>query len=215
MKRSSRGVLCLLVAGLALVAAACSEDKGHSMGEGAALGRVELKEDMRALWEDHVTWTRIVIVSAAADLPDFQVAVGRLLRNQEDIGNAVKPFYGEAAGSQLTALLKDHIAIAGELLVAAKAGDAAAQANAGTRWYANADDIAQFLAQANPDHWPEDEMTSMMHAHLDLTLQEATARLTGDWANDVAAYDKVVAEILKMSDMLTDGLVAQFPGRFS
>jgi hypothetical protein len=58
-------------------------------------------------------------------------------------------------------------------------------------------------------------MTKMMHDHLDLTLQEATARLTGDWAGDVAAYDQVVGEILKMSDMLTDGIVAQFPGRFS
>ena len=170
---------------------------------------------MREGWEDHVTWTRVVIISAAADLPDYQAAVGRLLQNQDEIGNAIKPYYGEAAGTELTRLLKDHIAIAGDLLVAAKKGDSAAVGDANARWYGNADDVARFLAKANPDHWPEGEMTRMMRTHLDLTLEEATARLTGDWAGDVVAYDRVVAEILQMSDMLTDGIIAQFPERFA
>ena len=215
MNRSSRRVLGPLLVGLALLAAACSDGGGHATPERATVGREQLRTDMRQLWEDHVTWTRVVIISAAANLPDFQTAVDRLLKNQEDIGNAVKPFYGDVAGNELTSLLKDHIAIAGELLVAARSGDGPAQTDAATRWYANADDIAGFLAKANPEHWPQAEMSKMMHDHLDLTLEEATARLKGDWAGDVAAYDRVVSEILKMSDMLTDGLVAQFPGRFS
>jgi hypothetical protein len=207
--------LGVLVVGLAVLAAACSDGGDHAMPERSAVAHEQLRVDMRQLWEDHVTWTRVVIISAAADLPDFPTAVGRLLKNQEDIGNAVKPFYGEAAGTELTRLLKDHIAIAGELLVAARSGNAAAQTDAGARWYANADDIAGFLARANPQHWTQAEMGKMMRDHLDLTLEEATARLTGDWAGDVAVYDRVVAEIRTMSDMLTDGLIAQFPGRFS
>ena len=138
-----------------------------------------------------------------------------VLANQDEIGNAIKPYYGEAAGTELTRLLKDHIAVAGELLTAAKSGDTAAVGDAKTRWYANADDIARFLAKANPEHWPEGEKAKMMRTHLDLTLEEATARLSGDWAGDVVAYDKVVVEILQMADMLTDGIVAQFPERFS
>ena len=215
MKHSPGRMVALLVAGLALVGAACSDSDDHAMDERTATGQVQLRQDMHALWEDHVTWTRLVIISAAHDLPDFQLTVGRLLKNQEDIGDAIKPFYGDEAGTQLTALLKDHIVIAGDLLAAAKKGDTAALGEASTRWYANADDIARFLAQANPDHWPQSEMNRMMRDHLDLTLEEATARLTGDWTADVAAYDKVVAEIRQMSDMLADGILAQFPGRFS
>lgn len=213
-RSSTRGLGVLLV-GLGLLAAACSDGRDHSMAAPATVGGDQLRTDMRQLWEDHVTWTRVVIISATADLPDFQTAVGRLLRNQEDIGNAIKPFYGEAAGNELTRLLKDHIVIAGDLLAAAKSGNAAAQTDAGSRWYANADEIAGFLANANPEHWPQAEMGKMMHDHLDLTLEEATARLKGDWAGDVAAYDRVVAEIRTMSDMLAEGLVAQFPARFS
>ena len=217
MKRSAMRALTALVLGVALIAAACSGGDGddHAMDARASSASAQLRDDMREVWEDHVTWTRVVIISAAADLPDYQAAVGRLLANQDEIGNAIKPYYGEAAGTELTRLLKDHIAVAGDLLVAAKNGDTAAVGDTKARWYANADEIAGFLAKANPEHWAQGEMAKMMRTHLDLTLEEATARLTGDWAGDVVAYDQVVAEILQMADMLTDGIVAQFPERFS
>jgi hypothetical protein len=173
---------------------------------------------MRKLWEDHITWTRMVIVGYLADpdatLPDLQASVDRLLQNQTDIGNAIKPFYGEAAGNQLTALLRDHILIAAEILEAAKAGDTAALNDAVARWYANADEIAAFLNAANPGNWPLDEMKMMMKDHLDLTLQEATTYLSGDYSGSVAAYEQVHLEILEMADMLSDGIIRQFPRKF-
>ena len=180
----------------------------------ASQSEIELTRAMDALWEDHVTWTRIFIMSATSDLPDADAAAQRLLQNQVDIGNAIKPLYGDAAGEQLTALLNEHILIAADLLAAAKAGDTDKFEDANERWYENADDIAAFLSSANPDHWTLEEMQSMMSMHLDLTLEEASARLNADWAGDVAAYDKVHDEILEMSHMLTEGIVAQFPGNF-
>jgi hypothetical protein len=169
---------------------------------------------MNKLWEDHVTWTRVYIISVTSGLPDADTAAQRLLQNQVDIGNAIKPLYGDAAGDQLTSLLTDHILIAADLLTAAKAGDTAKFNDANQRWYDNADQIAAFLNSANPDNWSLADMQSMMKTHLDLTLEEATARLNGDWPGDVAAYDKVHAEILDMAAMLTKGIVAQFPKNF-
>jgi hypothetical protein len=175
---------------------------------------IEFRNDMRKLWEDHVTWTRLAIISLADGLPDQDASVGRLLQNQEDIGNAIKPYYGEAAGDQLTALLHDHITIAAELVVAAKNGDSAAAADANARWYANANDIAALLNSANPQAWPLDHMQQMMKEHLDLTLSEAVARLTGDYPADVAAYDQIHVQILGMADMLSLGIINQFPRDF-
>jgi hypothetical protein len=179
-----------------------------------ALSAPEFRGDMRKLWEDHVTWTRLYIVSAVADLPDKGAAAQRLLQNQVDIGNAVKPFYGDAAGAKLSALLKDHILIAVELIDAAKAGDAAKKDAAAKRWGANADDIATFLSGANPKHWPLAEMKKMMHDHLALTTTEVVSRLQKDWAADIAAYEKVHEQILKMADMLSSGIISQFPEKF-
>jgi hypothetical protein len=171
-------------------------------------------DEMRKLWEDHITWTRLVIVSLANDLPDTQATVDRLLQNQDDIGDAIKPFYGEAAGEQLSALLRDHILIAAEIIQAAKAGDSAAFEDARVRWYVNADEIATFLSAANPGRWPLDEMKAMMREHLDLTLQEAGNYLQGNHAASVAAYDEIHVQALHMADMLSEGIIRQFPSQF-
>jgi len=169
---------------------------------------------MRKLWEDHITWTRLVIVSTFNDLPDLVPTVERLLQNQDDIGDAIKPFYGDEAGEQLTALLTDHILIAAEILQAAKNGNTAALEDAVERWYANADDIAVFLNAANPKHWPLEEMKAMMREHLDLTLEEATTYLSGDHEASIAAYDEVHLQALEMADMLSAGIIKQFPKKF-
>ncbi|OLE52593.1 MAG: hypothetical protein AUG51_17615 [Acidobacteria bacterium 13_1_20CM_3_53_8] len=176
--------------------------------------QLDFRSAMRKLWEDHITWTRVFIISAAADLPDRDAATQRLLQNQVDIGNAIKPYYGEAAGNQLTALLKDHILISADVVAAAKANDQAKLADANRRWLANADQIADFLNKANPQNWPDGEMRTMMHDHLKLTTNEAVARLHGDWAGDVKAYDDVHQQILLMADMLSDGIIKQFPNKF-
>ncbi len=175
---------------------------------------VTFHDEMRRLWEDHVTWTRLAIISLTSDTPDTEASVGRLLQNQTDIGDAIKPFYGEAAGQELTRLLRDHILIAADLIAAARAGDETAVAQAQARWTANADGIAAFLAGANPRSWDLDEMKTMLHEHLRLTTDEALARLQGDWAADVAAYDEIHLQALGMADMLSNGIVKQFPARF-
>ena len=174
-----------------------------------------LRRTMDRLWEEHVTWTRLAIISLTSNTPDTKATVARLLRNQTDLGNAVKPFYGAAAGTQLTALLREHILIAADLIAVAQKGDGAGVSAQQARWTKNADEIAALLSSANPRFWKLGAMKAMMHEHLRLTTDEVVARLKGDWAADVKAYDRVEREILQMSEMLSDGLVAQFPSRFA
>jgi hypothetical protein len=175
---------------------------------------VALRTDMRKLWEDHITWTRLAIISLESGTPDTNATVARLLRNQVDIGNAIKPYYGKAAGNELTKELRAHILIAADVIAAAKAGDSAKLAAAQARWVENADQIATVLHSVNPRYWKLGAMKAEMHRHLDLTTQEAVARLQGNWTADVAAYDKVHQHILHMSDMLSQGITKQFPARF-
>jgi len=174
----------------------------------------KLHSDMRKLWEDHITWTRLYIVSVAAGLPDKDATAARLIQNQVDVGNAIKPFYGEDAGNKLTELLKEHILGAADLLAAAKAGNQAEVAKQKARWSKNADDIAVFLSAANPKNWPEAAMKAEMKMHLDLTLKEALNRFGGKYAEDIKDYDEVHAHILKLADTLTQGITAQFPDKF-
>ena len=188
--------------------------RANPSGSAQTGSAVALKQDMRKLWTDHVVWTRDYIIAAVGDQPDAQAAASRLMKNQEDIGNAVATFYGASAGQQLTTLLKEHIAIAVDLIKAAKAGDKAGQQQADSRWQQNAVQIADFLSKANP-HWPKDALTDMMKKHLSTTTTEVVARLTKDWEADVRAFDEVYAHILHMADALSEGIVKQFPNKFT
>jgi hypothetical protein len=179
-----------------------------------AAARNAFHDQMRKLWEDHATWTRLAIVTFADGSPGFNATAGRLLQNQTDIGDAIKPFYGDAAGNRLTALLDDHITIAVEILQAAKAGNTTAFNAANTRWYANANDIADFLAAANPRSWPDTVMRADMKEHLDQTLAEAAHELHGQYAASVTDYEAIHAHILMMADQLSAGLITQFPSSF-
>lgn len=187
----------------------------HQIARKQKIDPLVFRQAVRKLWEDHITWTRVYIIAALADLPEADAAAQRLLQNQADIGNAIKPFYGNEAGNQLTALLRDHILIAADLLAAAKSGDTAKFEEANVRWYDNANQIAAFLNSANPNDWQLSEMQAMMKDHLDLTLREAVARLNQDWQGDVAAYDEIHEQILHMADMLAEGIIRQFPKKFA
>lgn len=175
---------------------------------------VKLKEDMRRLWIDHVVWTRSYIVSALAGLEDQSVVLERLLRNQQDIGNAIKPYYGEAAGDKLAALLRDHITIAGKLVGALKSGNQADAEKFNKEWYKNADDIAAFLSSANPN-WTENQLKELLYMHLQLLASDVSARLQKDWRASVAALDKGMDHIIMMADVLSEGIIKQFPQRFN
>ena len=173
----------------------------------------ELRISLHDLWLEHIVWTRQYVVAAAADQPDASFAAERLLKNQEDIGNAIKPFYGDQAGSQLTSQLKDHITIAVDLLEAAKSGNSTALEEIEKKWYANANEIATLLSAANPN-WTKEDMLSMLNEHLSLTKTEAVARLTGDYATDVTTFDALYKHAISMGDEFTVGIVKQFQEQF-
>ncbi len=206
MKRLSLGMAFLA---LALAAPAFA----HEGSTAARTSRAQFHDAMRKLWEDHVTYTAFFYTAAIHGGDDAGQLATRLLRNQDDIGNAVKPFYGEDAGNKLSALLRDHILVAADLVKAAKARDAAAQEQATKRWYANADEIAAFLSSANPN-WPRQVLQDALHGHLAMTTAAVVAKLHKDTAAAIAAYDKGHEHMLMVSDVLSTGIVKQFPARF-
>jgi hypothetical protein len=204
----SIGVLAICVAG----SAALAQEHG-TPGATATDPSVELRMGMRKLWEDHITYTRNYIISALADLPDAKAVAQRLLKNQEDIGMAIKPFYGSDAGDKLAGLLKEHIMIAADVVKAAKANQKDQVAEEQRRWSKNGQEIAAFLSGANPK-WSKTALEDMLQKHLDLTTGEVVSRLQKDWKTDIEFYDRGHEHMLMFSDALTDGIAQQFPARF-
>jgi hypothetical protein len=219
--RFARAAISGLAGALALSFAGGTAAQAHAPASGTSMSMpstskvIALHEAMDMLWTDHVAWTRTVIVDFDANAPNLKPDLARLLQNQVDIGNAIKPYYGAAAGNKLTSLLHSHIMEAVPILAAAKAGNKVKLTRALKVWDTNAQLIAAFLSKANPTAWPLSATTRMMRTHIDLTTNEAVAHLQGKWTADIAAYDEVRAEILMMADTLADGIIKQFPARFA
>ena len=172
-----------------------------------------LRRGMEKLWADHVIWTRQFIVSSVAGIADAGVAAERLMKNQDDIGAAIVPYYGADAGAQLAKLLREHISIAADIVKAAIAKDDARVKELDAQWHTNASNIATFLSSANPN-WTADALTSMLNEHLALTTTELVNRISGNWAGDVANFDKVFEQARMMGKDLADGIIKQFPDKF-
>jgi hypothetical protein len=176
---------------------------------------VAFHDAMRALWEAHGAWTPMVIVSFVGNLPDLPAEEQVLLSNQVDIGNAVKPYYGTAAGNKLTKLLKEHILGAVNVLVAAKSRDKTKLAHAEADWFANGRQIADFLHAADPRFLSRSAARQMMNVHLNQVIQQGADELTSHYAADARAFGPYIRHILDMADMISGGIIRQFPGKFS
>lgn len=171
--------------------------------------QINLMNQLRKLWEQHVYWTRFFIISTAADLGDLQPVTDRLLRNPKDFAQLLTPLYGKEIADQFQQLLTTHLLIGADLVNAAKnqQGDKADEAR--KKWYENAEDIAQFLAGINP-YWDEEQWKQMLFSHLQMTEEEATLRLQGNYAQDIMVFDSIEEEALKMADYMSSGMIKQF-----
>ena len=213
MLYSARVAALLLVASLATWADA--QVPATSKGDVAVPDRInadQLRAGMRRLWVDHVIWTREYIVNTIEADPSVDAATARLMKNQEDIGHALAPFYGKVAGDSVTLLLKQHITIAGELVAASSAKDNALVTVTDQRWRANAIAIATLLSGLNPN-WPMNDLNTMLNEHLTLTALEGKARLDRNYSEDVATFDRILTQSLVMANALSEGIIKQFPNK--
>jgi hypothetical protein len=204
----------LAVSGVAASSAAARHEHGTS-GSLRTAKAVAFHDRMRALWEAHGSWTHMVIVSFVGNLPNLQAEEQVLLQNQVDIGNVVKPYYGRAAGNKLTDLLQAHIRGAVDVLVAAKSADKNQLAQAEAAWFANGRQLADFLHAANPRFLSRSAARRMMRVHLEQVIEQAVDELGGNYAASARAYAPYIRHILDMADMISGGIIRQFPGRFA
>lgn len=176
--------------------------------------QLALNNTMRLLWVQHVEWTRMFLISLANNLGDLSFVTKRLLRNPSDFANALMPYYGKEKSEKFGQLLTQHLLIAAQLAQAAKAGDSKAVMELRKKWYANADEIAAYLASINP-FWSKAEWQKLLYDHLAMTENEAVYLLQKKYQASIDEYDKIEQEAMKMADYMTYGIMKQFPNAFT
>ena len=178
-----------------------------------SINEVRLLEKMNLVWEQHIMWTRMLLISIAENLKDLEATQTRLLRNPKDIADVFRLYYGNSVASEIQRLLTEHLVIGKDLIVALKNQNQEQANSLNTKWYQNADRMAEAFSSINP-FYPREEIRKMLYEHLRLTTEEVNARLKGEYVADINAYDMVQREILEMSQFFVNGIVRQFPNLF-
>ncbi|MGN1327176.1 MAG: LysM peptidoglycan-binding domain-containing protein [Clostridia bacterium] len=178
-----------------------------------SVNQSNLLEQMNIAWMEHILWTRLFLISVAESLADLEPTKARLLENPKDIADIFRKYYGNSIANTIERLLTEHLVIGGDLIVALKNGNQKLANELNTKWYKNADDMAEAFSRINP-FYPREELRQMLYEHLRLTTSEVSNRLKKDYAADIRAFDMVQREILKMSQFFVNGIVRQFPNLF-
>jgi len=173
----------------------------------------ELRVAMRKLWVSNAIWMREYIVNTIEADQSLDAASKRLAKGQDDIGRAFAPFYGAETGSKVTTLLRQHTSLVKEMIEASMAKDSAKLKEADKRWRANADSITTLLSTVNPTNWPMATIQPALVWSMNLTIAETNARLKKDYDTDVQTFDTILAQSLNLADLLSAGLIKQFPNK--
>jgi hypothetical protein len=173
-----------------------------------------LNINMQKLWADHMQWTFATVDAYYNNPEGLQAQLDRLLKNQEDIGASIVPFYGQVAGDQLTVLLKGHITGAVPVLEAAKNNDQIALEKAISEWRQNGKEVSDFLWSANPEHWEQDFIRMHMDDHLTQTIAYSVELLQLNYDKAVIHYDEAFIHMMEFATTLSEGIAKQFPNQF-
>ena len=178
-----------------------------------SMNQVQLLQQMNLVWEQHIMWTRMLLISIAENLNDLDATQARLLRNPKNIANVFRRYYGIVVANKIQQLLTEHLGIGKDLIVELKNTNQEEATRLNTKWYQNADEMAEAFSSINP-FYPKEEIRNMLYEHLRLTTNEVNNRLQGNYVADINSYDMVQKEILKMSQFFVNGIVRQFPNLF-
>lgn len=178
-----------------------------------SIRQVDLLKRMNLAWEQHIMWTRMLLISIADNLKDLDATEKRLLQNPKDIADIFRKYYGNAFANRIENLLTEHLTIGKNLIVALKNNNQKLAKELTDNWYKNADDMAEAFSSINP-FYSKEKVQDMLYDHLELTTDEVTARLRKDYSADIEAFNNVQQEVLKMSQYFVEGIFKPFSNLF-
>jgi len=175
--------------------------------------QIELIKFMDLAWLEHIFYTRLLLISVTENLTDLEKIKTRLLENPKDIAKIFQRYYENSAAQLIENLLTEHLIICYNLIVSLKNKNQKVADDLNKKWYKNADYMVDEFSRLNP-FFLKKELRQLLYNHLNLTDDEVTARLNGNYTADIKTYDMLQEETLKMSEFFANGIFMQFPHLF-
>lgn len=205
-----------ICAALALSMPLLAAEPQHATAAPAASNKAAATQDaMRDLWIGHVFWVRNVATSTfAGDTAAAGAAEKQVVSNAEAIAGAIEPFYGKAASEKLFNLLAGHYGAVKDHITATQAGNSEGQKSALSKLTANANEIAAFLAGANPN-LPENTLKGLLVTHGAHHVQQNQQLKAKQYDQEAQTWTAMKDHMYVIADALTGAIAKQFPRKFA
>ena len=202
--------ISIVLAALALIVSSSSfAAEKHGAGR-VSPNRMELSKALRDLWVDHIFWVRnVALMTKFGNTETAKIAEDQVVQDAKNIAGSIVPFYGKDAGDKLFTLLAGHYGAVKEYMTAAYAENKEAKTAAIDKLNKNAEEIATFLASANPN-WPKSAILPALAAHGGHHIAQIDAIQAKDFAAEAKVWSAMKAHIYVIADVLADGIAKQF-----
>ncbi len=174
--------------------------------------RLVFKAEMSRLWIDNAIYSRQAILCLVDRLPGAEESLYRLMINQEDMGRMFTRFYGREKGDEFCDLISSNTSLTVSMIrnKSRNSGDYEA---ARAKMDYNVDRIITYLVAVNP-HWTEEELKYLIHLQSKLFDTQLQSRVNANYSYDIETFDRMISETYRLADVLSEGIMKQFPERF-
>ena len=169
-------------------------------------GQMNLIINFRTLWLNLAIWTRAFLISAVSGLPNTQSVSDRLYQIPVQISALLQLVFGQEASEKFLNLLSTHIVTMQQLITALNNGDSKASSENTARLYQINQEIATYLEKVNP-FWVPPQWANLLDYYVNLTINEVTAMLSGEYATDVQLFDRIQYQTLLIGDYMANGII--------
>jgi len=168
---------------------------------------------LRDLWVDHIFWIRnVAIETLAHNKSGAAAAEAQVVANAKQLAASIEPFYGKSASEKLFTLLEGHYGAIKQYLDAGTNQTAKnAAIAAGMR---NADQIAVFLAGANPN-LPANTLRALLNAHVSQHFEQIDQLRAKQFQAEARTWEMMKGHVYMIADATAAALAKQFPAKFT
>jgi hypothetical protein len=172
-------------------------------------GQMNLINTLRKFWLELPMWRRAYLVSYASNFGDVEMVGNKLYQMPTDIGDVLEVFFGDTIARKIEGMLREQIVIGAEILRSEKTGDTKAINESTARLYQNADQMAAYFAQINPN-WDETVWKNLLYDYYKTTILEMVTILAGKYAESITLYESMENQALNLADYMAKGMIPYF-----
>lgn len=222
LKKSVLIVIILIVAGLAGFMIGKRHSTDGKSNDPSASGSEEsvyssasdLRKALNIALAEHISLTSETVRASYDNHESSTALVDQLDKNSQEIAGIIGGVYGEEAKSAFLKTWRDHVTFFVNYTVSAKSNDKEGKEQALSDLEDYSRESAEFFAGLN-SNLTADSLKPLFTKHRDLIIALIDDYVGAKYVESLDKESQAYEQAGKLADTLTDGIIKQFPDKFS